>query len=739
MRRLLTHENADTQFGRDAFETFRIPAVKNSKQHSENGFIMSSTHWALVGGAVACLKLLALASPLTLLTTQAQAGQSQRDLAFPGYSGFLNVPSSTVLNHGQASLQWSDQAFLSGRAGFGAGRYAHLNNVSGNFGIFPNVELGGRVTWDKTNTNCFQVGCTIRDLSANVKVQAPFIPEEWFTMAAGVQDLGGETGDFNAYYLVAGKQIGPVELTAGFGKPDISDRYLDGAFGAVSYRPVPWLNIIAEHDSRDARLGLGATTPQGWLPFGLQVKAKVLAWDNSDAEDTRNFTSVGLSMPFGNRESKRRSGTFSAEPSPASTRPQTSTSTSAPATRQRSEAAEPAEALQTNEASTADNSEATAQQRRSVAVRLGEKLVAAGYDNVRVASDDHTLHIWWENNLYNRDERVSIREVAQMTRQAAGSSHQRARLTLLNQGLPVLTQTLALADQALADTTQLSNYRMPGKDQPDWDFEGSYGPSWKPRLKLSPAISSGVATEFGVWDASVALQAELSVNPWPGAIAAAQYNTEVYQSDDFEKGGAFFNNRLTSTIVEAEVQQTLKLHPQFYTSFHAGRYAINYSGFMTESLLLSPNARHTVGFLGGSFQGREDETDELSQSLASYSYYNPSLDTQVQVHAGQFLDEDTGFRVDSRFWFGDYAITLQYKNTDAEFISLGWVIPLSPTKDRQWRYLQVKGDADWNYSVQTRINQDTNDLSFGGARMIKSANPLQETYLNRGRIGQGPP
>src|SRR5690554_6706578 len=162
---------------------------------------MSLTHCERVSGAVACL-------PYTLLISLTCAGlahaQAPRDLAFPGYSGFLNVPSATVLRHGQADVQWSDQAYLLGREGFEEGRYGHLNNISGTFGLVPYVEVGGRLVWDKTHTNCYTEGCSIRDLSANVKVQAPFIPQEWFTLAAGAQDLGGETGDFEAMYLVAG-------------------------------------------------------------------------------------------------------------------------------------------------------------------------------------------------------------------------------------------------------------------------------------------------------------------------------------------------------------------------------------------------------------------------------------------------------------------------------------------------------------------------------------------------------
>ncbi|KAA1174665.1 YjbH domain-containing protein [Marinobacter salinexigens] len=689
---------------------------------------MTSKHWALVGGAVACLKPLSVFTGLALVSLNSNAQSAPKDLAFPGYSGFLNVPSATVLNHGQAEAQWSDQAYLQGRPGYEEARYGHFNNAIGAFGIIPYVEVGGRIVWDKTKTNCYVEDCTIRDLSANVKVQAPFIPEDWFTLAAGVQDLGGETDDFEAAYVVAGRQFGPVEVALGYGKPKETPRYLDGAFGAISYRPLPWLNIMAEHDSMDARVGLGLTSPEGWLPYGLQVKGKVLGWSEGDSDNDRNFVSLGLSMPFGNAPSKKRLRT---EP-PLPAEPESSMEQSSTAVKDGAETAPQAKAVAGVQGKGGQSEEA-----KDVALRIGQQLADEGYDRVRTSSDGETLKIQWENNLYNRDERDSILDVARMTHKAAGT-HKRAELTLMNQGLPVLTQGVSLTEsEPYSVSRKFAEASMLSQDEQQWDFEGGYGPSWKPRLKLSPSISSGVATEYGVWDASVALSSELSSNLWPGALVAARYDAEIYRTDDYEKGKVFYNSRQRTDLVEAEIQQTFKLHPLLYTSFHAGRYAINYNGGLNETLIFSPNGRHALGFIGGKFTHRDYDDIERTQSLAQYSYYNPGLDAQFTVYGGQFFAEDTGFRVDSRFWFGDYALTMQYKNTDAEFISLGWVIPLTPVKDHQFRYLQVKGDADWNYSVQTRINEDRNLLSSGGgAGVLTTGNPLRSVYFNRGRIGQ---
>src|SRR5690606_36415771 len=45
------------------------------------------------------------------------------------------------------------------------------------------------------------------------------------------------------------------------------------------------------------------TSPKGWLPGGLQVKGKVMAYDRGDTENGREFFSLGVSIPLGGKGS----------------------------------------------------------------------------------------------------------------------------------------------------------------------------------------------------------------------------------------------------------------------------------------------------------------------------------------------------------------------------------------------------------------------------------------------------
>ncbi|MEO8164337.1 MAG: YjbH domain-containing protein [Betaproteobacteria bacterium] len=77
----------------------------------------------------------------------------------------------------------------------------------------------------------------------------------WPALALGVQDLFG-TNVFRAGYVTAGKRIGDLDFTLGYG----TDR-IDGAFGGVRYRP-QWMKgfaLVAEYDAYDYKRDIGSS------------------------------------------------------------------------------------------------------------------------------------------------------------------------------------------------------------------------------------------------------------------------------------------------------------------------------------------------------------------------------------------------------------------------------------------------------------------------------------------------
>ena len=158
-----------------------------------------------------------------------------------GFSGLFNTPNAYVTTYGTGSVQYSDQFAYKNE-------YYHNNNFIVNLGIIPHLEISSRVSWFDTHTNCWIADCGIaRDLSASFKFNIPFIPEDWFSIAIGEQDTGGEANFFDAKYIVASREFGDIRLNIGVGKNDLDDR-LDGVFSGISYQAYEWLSLMVEYD-----------------------------------------------------------------------------------------------------------------------------------------------------------------------------------------------------------------------------------------------------------------------------------------------------------------------------------------------------------------------------------------------------------------------------------------------------------------------------------------------------------
>ncbi|MCP5163418.1 MAG: YjbH domain-containing protein [Hahellaceae bacterium] len=683
-----------------------------------------------------------------VVASQAAAGNA---LSFNGFSGVLNTPDAWVVEHGYGVVQYSDQVFTHNR-------YRHNDNVNATFGIFPHLEVGGRISWDSTHNNCFTEGCGVRDLSANLKLNVPYIPDDWFTLAVGVQDFGGEVNYFDAYYAVASRQFGPVAMSVGYGQADIVDRYLDGPFANMVYRPTEWVGLLAEYDAQDVNAGLELSTPEALLPWGMKLRAKSQFYSSSATAEDKQFFAVSVDFPLGEktRTPVKREASLAILPIPkpvvsadvsvgggtktsSATPPKSSPAGLSRHWRESSEAdlspiaptrenADSNEAIESNKASLIDT---------AVLRQLGETLVDEGYESVQVGVSQGQVFVAYENNTYNRNELTAVDHVGEIVAHALSGKAETATLIMKNQQIAVLHQVIRWGEgeqvgQIVAQKTVLADSRA--LNQVQWRFEGSNGVHWKPRFTFSPSLSSGVATEYGVWDYSLALDNNVALNLWTGALASLTYVVPVDESDDFKAGGYFYNARQREGVSEVEIQQTLKLLPGLYTSFKAGKYSYDYTGVMNQTLLILPGRTDAVGFYAGKFTHKDNEYFDRVQRLAYYRHYFTDYDVALNFYAGQFWEEDTGFRIDTRFWFGDKAVDLFYKNTDNEYVGIRWMIPLTPQKDYNGRYATIRGKEDWNYGVQTRINDDLNFLGFGNAAIMGGTHYLERTYFNGFRL-----
>ena len=150
----------------------------------------------------------------------------------------MEIPTARVLDDGVIRI--------------GAAQALPFRWYGGGMGIFPGLELTGRLT-DLTNVPVQFTGqSTYRDKAFDIKYQV--IPEsKWLpAVALGYNDFYG-TQLFEAKYIVLNRQIFPFDFTLGYG-----DGRLKGPFGGIEVALHPRLHFMVEYSPIDYERGTGA-------------------------------------------------------------------------------------------------------------------------------------------------------------------------------------------------------------------------------------------------------------------------------------------------------------------------------------------------------------------------------------------------------------------------------------------------------------------------------------------------
>merc|ERR1712098_924886 len=102
---------------------------------------------------------------------------------------------------------------------------------------------------------------------------------------------------------------------------------------------------------------------------------------------------------------------------------------------------------------------------------------------------------------------------------------------------------------------------------------------------------------------------------------------------------------------------------------------------------------------------------------------------------GNYFYGDSGYKLESRFWYGDSYVGIFYQETDLQKVGVAINIPLTPRKDMNvTRFGQLKGKSAWRTSVSTRVGNDVNTLVFNEGYAPTSSITLDNTVFNKGRL-----
>ena len=699
-------------------------------------------------------------------------------LSLQGFTGLLNTPNAEVTEEGKAYFLYSNQKESQWRDSV-----SRQENYMFSVGLFSFAEVGGRLTEASDNaSDTFFV----RDLSANFKVRVPFIPRGHYLpqIAFGMQDVGGGAKQLQTKYVVATEEVWRFRFSLGYGR---GPNRMDGVFGGVELKTFDWLYLIGEHDTKEKNLGIRLVTPE---MFGLPINLHLTAKTSLDYRAGHVEYGIGFQIPLGFDDRKKRPA--------ADVHGSTTTVRETPVSEERlpeRTAVERtgAEASKAGSPREPDGAPKQAEAKREIAEkeavgnsdsgpsvfrgepfgpadgdgglrRLLDKLVVGGFQNVRVGTDGQKtlLVIEYENNIYNHNELDGLGVVAGLAADTVSPGFEMVQLVMKKKGILVLQAKFSLSDfrDFLRDPGKIVQLNRSLSMNPDVnvdetvhfiDGDAKANRSWlNSELVVYPALKTYVGTEVGLVDYLLSVKPDYYLNVWKGAVLNARWDIPVTWSENFDDGKAFRSNRAGSQLERIMLFQTVKAAPRVMFNFGAGMVLKDTYGTINELMWTPGSGNHRFMLKQAYLSSSEKEAAYQGNKsyLGSYRYYFGPLDLYLEGTAGQFLDQDRGFIVELKRFFGDTAFSLYYKNSrteerpnsPSEHVQMGGAqisIPLTPRRDmKPLASVQVKGANEWNYAQEVKIvapgEANSVNTSIGVDPLL--AYNLERVYYNRDRL-----
>jgi hypothetical protein len=675
------------------------------------------------------------------------ADELNRFQSFTGYTGLINTPTAEVLGKGMVDIGYNNQLDFRGT------QYLKGHNFIFSAGLFEGLEVSGQIASNSMHDNMFYSegrGQT-RDLSFNAKYQLPYIPKNWFSVAIGAKDIGGAANNYETYYAVASKELGDFRFSAGVGSSERLTGQMDGVFAGVEWQLFDWFSLQVEHDGEAENAAARITIPKEWLYDVGTLTLTSRFYSNSDFDEQSTYWGINFSLPLYNDQAPSQVNS-----APQSTRYQSKQITQ---TRLSKDSVTADSDVPSSSTSARNNIKTTvpvggklnsAPSHLNVhtlnrqAFSLKAALAADGFENLLVGyNQQNTIVVKFENSVFNRNDIDALGLVLGRIAEHITKPNMVFNVELAKYDIPLMS---------IVGNTD--NYRafINGQQNPDLNIQHgamslpqgitwvgltrANSPYFKPRVTLAPALTNSYATELGVYDFSLALRADVDVPLWQGAGVSLGGQVHVANSDDFEKTAPFRRLREHSGVDRAVFYQTFALPFGLYNQTQVGYFKETYdfTGIVNETTWLSDAGRHKLSANLGYFEYQDYDGNRDYKTL-SYQYNWVEQNITLHATAGDFWSEDTGAKIESRFWFGDSYLSVFFEDTAVQKVGFAFSIPLSPQKDMNvTRYGQVKGTEAWRHTASSQVGQSHNQLVFNQGYTPKTAVGLDRTFLNQGRL-----
>lgn len=633
--------------------------------------------------------------------TPGHAGEFHNALSLQGFTGLLNTPNAELTAEGGFYGLFSDQKESKWR-----NKVWRQENYMFSVGLFSFAELGGRLTEAR--------GVGARDLSGNVKLKIPFIPEGCYlpAVALGMQDIGGGERKLRTAYAVATEELWRMRFSIGYGTgPD----RMKGVFGGGELKALDWIYLLGEYDTTETNVAARLITPEVFgIPVNFQVTAKT-----SLTHRPGNFElGVGLQFPLGlDHFSKKPLPVAPEEASPKAADGQAAPPQRSIAQPRSSDAVLVQQSL--GQRAPAPQQDAVGDFVDSGLLRLQERLVAEGFQNVRVGRREmNLLVIEYENSRFNHNEMDGLGVVSGMAVIHPTASFENLRLVLKKKNIRVMQLEAPLNDfrMFLEDAGKVEQLRESlqittdvADDEGVRYIFGSANPSWlRASLLIYPGLKTFVGTEVGVFDYLLSIKPDLYFDTWKGSVVNARWDIPVSWSENFDNGKAFRSSREKSRLDRLMLFQAIKASPTIMVNVGGGMLFPDAYGTLNQLLWTPGSGTHRFSLTHAfADDSKRHATHEVY--LGAYRYYFSPLELYLEGTGGRFRDRDNGVKLTLKRFFGDTSFSVYYKNSetaDRHHVQMGGVrieFPLTPRKDMKPYPLQVRGTDEWSYAQEVVI------------------------------------
>ena len=635
---------------------------------------------------------------LLILTPVSVLAQSP---SYLGTTGVLRVPSATLPALGQFNYQFNTASDL-------PREYPKTNNHVISIGFADTIELGGRLTdWYETRTRRDNGTLTgVRDLSGNLKWQLP-LPPSRTRVAIGILDFAGEAIKLRSNYVVATTTVRQnTELSLGFAGGD-STRALDGIFAGARVGLSPNVDALLDYANQSPGFGIDYHKNIERISIAAQ-----LSMDRTDNGSWNRAAGVSISVPLRQRKRQRLN---------------------------------------------ARSKQAPVRTQRDLS-KLAAHLAEEGFTHIHITTGKDGDTIEFRNPLYNHTDMDALVKVLSIAYPLTGNTPAiTAQLNEAGHTIASISTTIPVLENYLQGTISAQEFgesvtiRGPGEHHhavtANNDPEDPAITQVQSRrlvdIRLQPDLRTAVGSEWGVFDYSAALRADLKI-PLPNEFSLlSSYSIPIANSDLYDDNNAFAGSRHKAQLNHAVLQRFWSANQQLPMLFSAGYQNIQQNDYLVIKQEAARFINRGSGIIHGSLgflSSQEDDLDDELLATIGYTHHWQQTGFGLSIETGQYFAEEQGTKIDLFRFFGNSKVTtfINYVDTNDIVGGLQFGIPLTPTKDKIIGERAIlRGSQFWQYETRTTIK----DPDFPGTNRVRPymlfdpvlSHTLIKDYLNNGR------